>query len=70
MRAGQPKRRASIHCGFLSLSLPYVSWTSQEGCLIHLRVSLRSLDLPLFYFHGLLLLCFAVTTILDSFFLF
>ena len=33
------------------LSLPYVNWASQEGCLLHLRFSLWSSDLPLFYFH-------------------
>ena len=35
----------------LPLSLPYVNWASQEGYLFHLRFSLRSLDLPLLYFH-------------------
>ena len=48
---------------FLPRSLPYVSWVSQEGCLFSLRFSLRSLDLPLFYFRRLL-----ATAILDSFF--
>ena len=44
----------SFICFFLlSLSLPYVNWTSQEGCLFYLRLSLLSWDLPLFYFHGL-----------------
>ena len=38
---------------FLSLGLSYVNWASQECCLFYLRFSLRSLDLPLFYFHGL-----------------
>ena len=38
----------------LPLSLSYVNWTSQEGCLFHLRFSLHSLDLPLFHFPGLL----------------
>ena len=37
----------------LSLGLSYVNWASQECCLFYLRFSLRSLDLPLFYFHGL-----------------
>ena len=35
------------------LSLPYVNWISQEGCLLHLRFSFQSSDLPLIYFHGL-----------------
>ena len=34
----------------LPLSLPYVNWASQEGCLLHLRFSLLSSDLPWFYF--------------------
>ena len=33
----------------LPLSLPCVNWASQEGCLFHLRFSLQSSDLPLFY---------------------
>ena len=36
-----------------SLGLSYVNWASQECCLFYLRPSLRSLDLPLLYFHGL-----------------
>ena len=41
-------------CFFLlSLSLPYVNWTSQEGCLFHLRFSFQSSRLPLFFFCGL-----------------
>ena len=39
-------------CFFLPLGLPCVNWASQE-CLFYLRSSLWSLDLPLFYFHGL-----------------
>ena len=38
----------------LPLSLPCVNWPGQEGCLFYLRSSLRCLDLPLFYFCGLL----------------
>ena len=38
----------------LSLGLSYVNWASQECCLFYLRFSLWSLDLPLFYFRGLL----------------
>ena len=37
----------------LSLGLPYVNWAGQECCWFYLRSSLRSLDLLLFYFHGL-----------------
>ena len=36
-------------CFFLPLGLPYVNWASQECCLLLLRSSLRSLDLPLIY---------------------
>ena len=39
----------------LPLSLPYINWASQEGCLFYLRSSLWSSDLPLFYFHRLFL---------------
>ena len=39
----------------LLLSLPCVNWASQQSCLFHLRFSLRSLDLPLFYFCRLFL---------------
>ena len=35
------------------LSLPYVNWAIQKGCLFYLRSSLQSWDLPLFYFHEL-----------------
>ena len=38
---------------FLPLGLSYVNWVSQVCCLFYLRSSLRSSDLPLFYFHGL-----------------
>ena len=37
----------------LPLSLLYVNWASQEGCLFYLRSSLQSLDLLLFYLHRL-----------------
>ena len=41
-------------CFFLlPLGLPYVNWASQVCCLLYLRSSLQSLDLPLFYFHWL-----------------
>ena len=36
-----------------SPDLPYANWASQEGCLFYLRSSIRSSDLPLFYFHWL-----------------
>ena len=47
--------QASSFYTFVSslLSLPYVNWASQEGCLFYLRSSLQSWDLPLFYFHEL-----------------
>ena len=64
VRVGWPKRceekrsppnaqsGSSFICFFLlPLSLLYVNWASQEA--IYLRFSLQSLDLPLFYFHGL-----------------
>ena len=35
------------------LSLPYVNWAIQEGCLFYLRSSLWSSELPLFYCCGL-----------------
>ena len=38
---------------FFPLGLPYVNRASQECCLFYLRSSLRSSDLPLFYFCGL-----------------
>ena len=41
-------------CAFLlPLSLPFVNWGSQEGCLFYLRFLPQSSDLPLFYFCGL-----------------
>ena len=54
----------------LPLSLHYVNWASQEGCLFYLRSSLWSADLPLFYFHRLFPSLSLATAILDSFFLF
>ena len=44
---------SSFYMFFPPLGLPYVNWASQECCLSHLRSSLRSSDLPLFYFQGL-----------------
>ena len=49
------------------LGLPCVNWASRECCLFCLRSSLRSSDLPLFYFHGLSLLWFLATAILNFF---
>ena len=63
VRAGRPKRceeerspsRAQFGLFFSyvfspPLSLPYVNWASQEGCLFYLRFSGWSPDVPLFYF--------------------
>ena len=53
------KRRERLNCGssfyvfLLPLSLHYVNWAIQEGCLFHLRFSLRSSDHRLLYIHGL-----------------
>ena len=63
---GLPKRReglnlgSSFYMGFLlPLSLLFVNWASQEGCLFHLMflfwLSLWSLDFLLFHFHRLFL---------------
>ena len=60
VRAGQPKRfeergpglnfGSSFYMFFLlHLSLPCVNWSSQEGCLFHLRFSFQASDFPLFY---------------------
>ena len=54
----------------LSLGLSYVNWAGQQCCLFHLRFSLQSSDLPLFYFRGLSLPGLLATAILDSFSLF
>ena len=40
-------------CVSLPLGLLCVNWASQECCLLYLRSSLQSLDLPLFYFRRL-----------------
>ena len=55
-----------IYFFLLFISLPYVNCASQKGCLFYLRSSLRSSDLPLFYFCGLFP-CLLATAILDSF---
>ena len=54
-REGSPGPLAPLFmCFFCTLlGLPYVHWASQECCLFYLRSSLRSSNLPLFYFHGL-----------------
>ena len=79
MRAGRPKRckeKRSTQLNFgssfymvflLPLTLPCVNWANQEGCLFYLRLSLRSSDLPLFYFRGLSLLRLLATATLNSF---
>ena len=54
----------------LPLSLPYINWASQEGCLLYLRSSLWSSDFPWFFFMRFSHLCLLATAILDSFFLF
>ena len=62
-----PKGEASICLGFLFLytcllpflSLRYANWSSQEGCLFHLSVSLRSSDFLLFHFCRLFPLSFS-----------
>ena len=53
-----PKGEASVCLGFLFLftcllpflSLCYANWSSQDGCLFHLSVSLRSSDFLFFFF--------------------
>ena len=52
---GRESERAlgSSFCMFLPLGLPYANWASQECCLLYLKSSLQSSDLPLFYFRGL-----------------
>ena len=42
-----------LYVFLLPLSLSDVNWASLEGCLLHLRFSLRFLVLPLFCFSGL-----------------
>ena len=71
MRAGRPKRREErrnfqVNFGsflymffLLPLSMPYINWASQQGCLFYQKFSLRSSDLPLFYFYGLFPLSFS-----------
>ena len=50
-RGPRPSFGSSFYMFFLlPLGLPYGSWASQECCFFYLRSSLRSLDLPLFYF--------------------
>ena len=61
MKVSRPKRREGLNLGsfyytifLFPLSLPYVNWASQKGCLCHLRFSLQSSDLSLFHFCRLL----------------
>ena len=82
VRAGWPKRckekwdqRLNFGSSFnmfflLPLKLPYLNWVSQEGCWFHLRFSLFSSDLPLFYFHRVFPSLSFSHIILDSFPLF
>ena len=72
---GERERERALWLLFLyvfssPLGLPYVNWVSQECCLFYLRSSLRSSDLPLFYFCGLFPSLSLATAILDSCFLF
>ena len=60
---------SSLYMFFLPLGLPYVNWASRECSLFYLRSSLRSSDLPLFYFCGLFPSLSFSPTILDSFLL-
>ena len=59
---------------FLPLGMPYVNWTSQECCLLYLRSSLQSSDLPLTFlcsiFMSFSLSCLLATAILNFCFLF
>ena len=56
-KIGREKRGPRLNFGssfymfffLLHLSLPYVNWSSQEGCLFHLRLSFQSLNFSLFY---------------------
>ena len=49
--APRPNFGPSVYIFFLlPLSLPYVNWASQEGCLFYLWFSLQSSDLPFFFF--------------------
>ena len=59
MHVGERERARTLAppfiCFFLPLGLPYANWASQECCLFYMKSSLRSSDLPLFYFCGLFL---------------
>ena len=52
-RAPHPGPLAPLFMFFACPGPAYVNWASQECCLSHLRSSLQSSDLPLFYFPGL-----------------
>ena len=83
VRVGQTKRHEkkrspwpnfgfSFYMFFLlPLSLPFVNWASQEGCLFYLRFSLRPRIFLCSTFRdfSLLCLCLLAPAILDSFFL-
>ena len=66
-KKGQEEGFGSSFYMFMSPGLSYVSWAGQECCWFYLRFSLRSSDLPLFYFRGLSLPGLLATAILDSF---
>ena len=62
LRVGQPERGLPLNFGssfymffLLPLTLPYVNWASQEGCLFHLSFSLSSWTFPCSIFAGFLL---------------
>ena len=65
---------SSFYMFFPPPGLPSVNWLSQGCCLIYLRFSLRSSELPLTFlcsiFMGFSLPCLLATVILDSCFLF
>ena len=73
-RGGECALATPFVCVFLPLGLPYANWASQECCLLYLKPSLRSSDLPSTFlcsiFVGFSLPFLLATTILDSFSLF
>ena len=74
---GLTKRREGLNFGssfymdfLLPLSLLYVNWASQEGCLFHLSYHAGPWIFFCSIFASFSFLCLLATTILDSFFLF
>ena len=66
-RGPQPNFGSFYMLFLLPLDLPYVNWARQECCLFHLRSSLWSLYLPLFYFFHLgLAWSFSQTTLFKA----